>query len=222
MLAIEDFRQSDYRFLMNSFDSPIECDDGHIYPTVEHAFQAAKTTDDLEKEQIRYALSARQAKRIGRSITLRYNWDNERVTVMEELLRKKFEDDTLKGQLLATKSSELVSGGDTFWGQVHGSGENNLGKLLMKIRAEVIKDNLDKLHAAARGFLGDMGWTLVASDDDVLGECWAPSWNPDCHFDLDSAVLHQLKVSQKALDAVDTSADDGNTVRVGSVHSSLL
>jgi hypothetical protein len=41
--------------------------------------------------------------------------------------------------LLATGDMELIEDNDwddTYWGVCNGAGENNLGKLLMKIRAE--------------------------------------------------------------------------------------
>lgn len=61
---------------------------------------------------------------------------------MEEIVRAKFsENETLKNMLLATGDAELKEGNtwnDTFWGidQKTGSGENHLGKILMKIRDE--------------------------------------------------------------------------------------
>jgi predicted NAD-dependent protein-ADP-ribosyltransferase YbiA (DUF1768 family) len=81
MNVIDDFRTDEYRFLMNSYPSEIELD-GDFYPTVEHAFQAAKTDDSYDRSLIRAAPTARQAKRIGRSIVIRSGWDSLRVAVM--------------------------------------------------------------------------------------------------------------------------------------------
>ena len=60
---------------------------------------------------------------------------------MEFLLRQKFSDQNkvLKEKLLATGEAEIVEGNDwddTFFGVCNGVGENQLGKLLMKIRDE--------------------------------------------------------------------------------------
>lgn len=63
---------------------------------------------------------------------------------MEELLRIKFSgiDPFLTRALLETGDAELIEGNtwnDTFWGVCNGEGENNLGRLLMKVREELIK-----------------------------------------------------------------------------------
>jgi hypothetical protein len=46
-----------YFFLSNFAESPVEFD-GVIYPTVEHAFAAAKTLESAERERIRLAARA--------------------------------------------------------------------------------------------------------------------------------------------------------------------
>jgi predicted NAD-dependent protein-ADP-ribosyltransferase YbiA (DUF1768 family) len=59
---------------------------------------------------------------------------------METLLRQKFAHPELRAKLKETNDAELVEGnwwGDRFWGVCRGEGENHLGKLLMKIRAEL-------------------------------------------------------------------------------------
>lgn len=114
-----------------------------LYPTVEHAYQAAKTTIPEEREAIRNAPTPGQAKRLGRKCTLRLDWEDIKLVVMEQLLRIKFLNVKLAEQLIATGDEELIEGnhwGDAFWGRVqngHGPGENHLGRLLMKIRADL-------------------------------------------------------------------------------------
>lgn len=199
MKIIDDFRQSEYRFLMNNYDSPIEVD-GLIYDTVEHAYQASKTTDDSERTEIHNAATARRAKRIGRSISLRPGWDAMREDVMFELLKKKFgpTNKELRTKLLATQNARLVSGGDTFWGEVHGAGNNRLGNLLMKVRAGLIKASCEALNVASRTYLETHGWARNTDGDDLFLECWVPEWNEECYFDLDSAVHYQNKVNKEA------------------------
>lgn len=114
---------------------------GHLWATVEHAFQAAKTTDDVEFHAIRQAWSASLAKKLGRSCKMRPNWHNEKVDVMRELLRLKFDYNLdLKEQLLETGDAYLEEGNnwnDRFWGVcpvASGNGQNNLGLLLMEVR----------------------------------------------------------------------------------------
>jgi predicted NAD-dependent protein-ADP-ribosyltransferase YbiA (DUF1768 family) len=59
---------------------------------------------------------------------------------MEELVRRKFADPELAEKLLATGDEELVEGNtwnDRFWGVCRGEGRNELGKILMRVRAEL-------------------------------------------------------------------------------------
>jgi ribA/ribD-fused uncharacterized protein len=126
-------------FLSNFYSSPIEYD-GTEYPTVEHAFQAAKTLDLNQRAAIQAAPGPSEAKRLGRSADLRPDWEEVKVDIMRELLRVKFSDTTLQEKLLKTGDRVLVEGntwGDTFWGVCRGKGENHLGLLLMEIRSEL-------------------------------------------------------------------------------------
>jgi ribA/ribD-fused uncharacterized protein len=138
-LMINDFRGK-YRFLSNFYPSPISDKNGNVYPTVEHAFQACKTRDPAEQERIRQAASPGEAKKIGRSITLREGWEEIKLGVMLHCLHAKFRNPELAAQLLATGDQELIEGntwGDRYWGVCNGTGENHLGRLLMQVREEL-------------------------------------------------------------------------------------
>lgn len=128
-------------FLSNFFYVNVEFD-GEIYPSVEHAYQAAKTLDLNEREKIRNAKTAKEAKALGYKITLRKDWNDVKVEIMLGLLRQKFKKGThLSEMLLLTNDAEIIEGnfwGDTFWGvDSTKGGENMLGKLLMQVRQEV-------------------------------------------------------------------------------------
>lgn len=117
--------------------------EGMRFPSVEHAFQAAKTNDLETRKLFMIAPTAKDAKRLGRQVKLRKDWDSVKVNVMEMLLRQKFARPSLREQLLSTEDSMLIEGnnhGDTFWGVCKGTGENYLGRLLMKIRQEIIEE----------------------------------------------------------------------------------
>ena len=140
MEAITRFRGA-YSFLSNFYPVSIEYD-GQVYAAVEDAFQAAKTLDPKERMLIQLCQTPGDAKRCGRKVTLRSDWNEIKIDVMHELLRKKFQNPMLRKKLLDTGDADLVEGnthGDTFWGQVKGVGENHLGKLLMEVRAEIIR-----------------------------------------------------------------------------------
>ena len=133
-----------FSFLSNFQPVPIEYE-GLTYPSVEHAFQAAKTGDPAARQRVQAAKSAGDAKRLGRTVTL-HNWTEERrLDIMEQLLRKKFsiasrESERLYHLLLGTGGYWLEEGntwGDRFWGTVNGEGTNYLGSLLMIVREDL-------------------------------------------------------------------------------------
>jgi len=130
-------------FLSNFYPSAIQCE-GETYPTVEHAFQAAKTADPEERAWVRSAPTPAAAKSRGRRVALRPDWGDVKVRVMEMLVRAKFSGPLLAERLLATGTNELVEGnswGDRTWGAVwdgyRRDGRNELGRILMQIRAEL-------------------------------------------------------------------------------------
>ena len=128
-----------YRFLSNFWSSAVVLD-GHSYRTVEHAFQAAKTLDPNERKVIRNAHDAGTAKRHGKRVELREDWEQVKEDVMRDLLRQKFGTEPLKSKLLKTGKAKLVEGnwwGDTYWGVCDGKGKNRLGEILMEIREEL-------------------------------------------------------------------------------------
>jgi len=113
------------------------------YPTLEHAFVASKTLDIKKRIYVATKIyDPGKAKRFGREkIILRENWANIQDDIMEKLLRIKFSDVKLAELLINTYPKELIEGnwwGDEYWGVCKGIGENRLGKLLMKIRNELI------------------------------------------------------------------------------------
>lgn len=128
-----------YRFLSNFFPAPVMFED-HEYPTVEHAFQAAKTTSEKERRAIRSQSTPGRAKAHGRKVELREDWERVKLDIMYQLVRFKFETNPeLCAKLLATKG-QLVEGNywhDTFWGVCEGEGHNHLGKILMRVRDEL-------------------------------------------------------------------------------------
>ena len=126
-----------YEFLSNFWPSPLEWE-GVAYPTVEHAFQAAKTLDGAKRRWIAALPYPADAKAAGQRVDLRPDWEAVKTGIMAELLRLKFADPDLRDQLLATGAAELVEGNhwfDRVWGQCPvGVGENRLGILLMAER----------------------------------------------------------------------------------------
>lgn len=131
--------------LSNSHPSPIALD-GMVYPTVENAFQAAKTFD-TGKRDLFTKCAPIYANKMGRSLVLRSDWTRVKKDIMEELLRKKFVPGSkLAERLLSTEGAYLCEGNtqhDNYWGAcfcdrcLYTIHENTLGLLLMQVREEL-------------------------------------------------------------------------------------
>jgi ribA/ribD-fused uncharacterized protein len=156
-MEIKNFK-GQYRFLSNFYPSIVTLDKLE-YPTVEHAYQAAKTENLKMREVIRNCETASVAKRLGYILKLRPDWEIIKISIMRNLLIKKFNIPELKKNLLETKNINLIEGNywhDNFWGNctcpkcTEIPGQNNLGKLLTEIRNELVnelKNNLASLIA---------------------------------------------------------------------------
>lgn len=144
MIAAFDGRHG---FLSNFFPSPIDWD-GLLYPTVENAFQAAKTLDQ-ERRRAFTDIAPSEAKQLGGLVPLRPDWDQVKLAVMLDLVRRKFEIPALARRLAATGDERLVNGnvwGDRFWGVCKGDGKNELGKILMVVRKEIGGGGIGMVH----------------------------------------------------------------------------
>lgn len=127
-----------FSFLSNFFISPLEYQ-GLIFVASENAFQAAKTMDQEVRKQF-CNMRPGEAKRAGRALVLRPNWDTIRDGIMLDIVRSKFQNPTLAAMLYDTGTDYLIEDntwGDTYWGQCGGVGENKLGKILERIRFEL-------------------------------------------------------------------------------------
>ena len=106
-----------------------------------------KTLDRSERERIAALPKAVQAKRAGRTVTMRRDWDDVKLSAMRYLLRQKYAPGTPHARaLLATGDAEIVE-----WNYWHdrefgrcscdrcgGQGRNELGRALMRVRAELL------------------------------------------------------------------------------------
>lgn len=142
-MAIRFFSKSDtHREFSNFAPFPIEID-GAIWPSVEHYYQAQKFADPALREKIRTA----KKPVIAKSLAVKYrrgaqaDWDAVKDAVMERAVRAKFaQHEALRALLLATGEEPLAEAApnDYYWGVGEdGTGQNKLGLLLMRIRAEL-------------------------------------------------------------------------------------
>ncbi|KAF9217871.1 hypothetical protein BGZ59_008979 [Podila verticillata] len=123
------------------------------FSTVEHFFQAMKTTDPTERIKITRAASARDALKIARnSMSMKWFWEQqcscgdlfkERVMFMALMQKFSADEPRLRVLLLSTGTCQLneVSPVDSFWGSGEdGKGKNRLGFLLERVRTAVLRE----------------------------------------------------------------------------------
>jgi ribA/ribD-fused uncharacterized protein len=133
--AIDSFR-AEYFFLSNFSPYPV-----YGYPTLEHAFQAAKFAKGSPlRIQTKRCTFPSDAKRFAKRKKAHWSadWHERKIDVMRLLIRRKFDETPdLVRLLLATGTAILIEGntwGDVFWGVCEGIGENWLGRILMEER----------------------------------------------------------------------------------------
>ena len=127
------------RWLSNFWLTPIVMGD-YVFPSTENAYQAAKYPR-AQRQQFTNCSPA-MAKKLGGKIELPTDWDGRKLAVMVKALNQKFRvGNFLALQLVATGDRKIVEGndwGDTYWGVCEGKGYNNLGRILMDIRQNLI------------------------------------------------------------------------------------
>ncbi len=99
------------------------------------------------------AATTGEAKRLGRQIQVRPDWDDVKIETMLLLLRNKFAFYPLKQWLLNTGDAILIESNwwhDTFWGVDSKTcqGANVLGILLMLVREELKNERSNNKRAA--------------------------------------------------------------------------
>lgn len=146
VLTINKF-MGEYRWLSNFHMVNVEFE-GRVYPSTEHAYQAAKSPSEEIREMFSTKIETPgKAKKASLALECPPGWhDSRKFEVMEQVLREKFlKNDDLKTKLLDTHPQDLIEGNtwhDNCWGscvctKCGNSGQNNLGKILMKIREDV-------------------------------------------------------------------------------------
>lgn len=135
-MVIDNF-DGEFAFLSNFYDAPTEWE-GILYPTTEHAFQAAKVLNPTVRMKIAAAPTPGKAKRMGREVALRHDWEEVKQEIMYEIVHAKFhQHPDLAQKLLDTGDATLIEGNwwnDTTWGVCNGVGKNWLGQILMAVR----------------------------------------------------------------------------------------
>lgn len=135
----------DYRFLSNFYIVDFVWN-GTLWPHSEAAYQAAKATTLADYKSF-IKMKPGEAKRHGKVINIRSDWEEVKYDIMYEIVYAKFnQNPDITAKLLATGESQLEEGnnhGDRIWGVCpprSSQGMNLLGKILMDIREELLSN----------------------------------------------------------------------------------
>lgn len=137
--------QGEHRYLSNFYIADFVWN-GVLWPCSELAYQAAKAT--TREDYISFLqMTPGQAKRFGRQIKVRSDWEEVKYGIMHDIVLEKFrQNPELAAKLLATGYAHLEEGnnhGDQIWGVCpprSSQGSNLLGKILMEVREELRSD----------------------------------------------------------------------------------
>lgn len=129
----------EYRWMSNFHLTPIQFEK-IVYPATENAYMAAKCKMATQRV-IFQTVAPSEAKAQGRIVVLRDDWEDVKLDIMYQLNLQKFSfNPDLRDRLIATGKryiEETNWWNDTFWGVCKNTGENQLGKILMRVRKEI-------------------------------------------------------------------------------------
>lgn len=138
----------EFRYLSNFAIYPTEYE-GILFPTSEHAYQASKSLIIEERKTFLLPQNKEpgKAKHLGRKLTLRPHWDGIKNDVMLVIVQDKFNRHLdIRQKLIDTAPAELIESNfwhDKWYGvctceKCNGKGLNWLGRILMKVREDLI------------------------------------------------------------------------------------
>ena len=141
MNRIGSFREEN-SFLSNFYDAPVTYN-RITYNNSEAAFHSQQVLTDEERMAFS-SLHATEAKKLGRKVSIRYDWEAIKVQIMKDIVYAKFsQNEELGEKLIATGDAYLEEGNDwedRVWGTVDGKGANLLGNILMEVREKLSKE----------------------------------------------------------------------------------
>lgn len=130
------YMRDKYFFLSNFYPCDVYYRGLH-FNSAEAAFQSQKCPERMNE----FAhLKALQAKRLGRKVQLRLDWENVKIGIMYEVVYSKFRNETLANMLVNVDEPivEHNNHNDRFWGVCRGKGSNYLGIILTRVRDEIM------------------------------------------------------------------------------------
>lgn len=133
-------------FMFSNFSAFSVEYDGDVYPTAEHAYQAAKfhPLHGEIRDRIKSARSPYEAKKIAHAFDtdMRDDWEDVKIEIMEDIVWVKLSQHPhIQQKLFQTGKRTIIedSHEDAFWGWgPDKEGENNLGKIWMRLRKRML------------------------------------------------------------------------------------
>lgn len=139
--AIIEFK-NEFRFLSNFCKCNVEYN-GVVYKSAEAAFQAQKCANESDRKLFEN-IKADEAKKLGKTVELRKDWEDVKINIMREIVFAKFsQNEELKMALINTGDRCIIEVNlwkDKFWGVSRGTGKNWLGRILMETRDKLKND----------------------------------------------------------------------------------
>lgn len=143
--------KGEHRYLSNFYPCTLNFQ-RVAYPSAEHAFQAQKTRDLTLQQVVAAQPTPGDAKKYGRQLECRDDWEQIKKTVMLQVVLTKFrQHGTLTRQLIDTEDALLIEGNDwhdNYWGHCFCGrracsepGKNYLGQILMAVRMVMREDS---------------------------------------------------------------------------------
>lgn len=171
-----DFFREEYEFLSNFYPACMTYG-GIDYYNSEAAYQAQKCRDRRMCHRFSN-LTADESKRLGRTVEVRTDWEEIRVSVMTSVVEEKFrQNPALAVKLAETGEKKLKEGNywkDFFWGVDlrTGQGENHLGRILMGLRGKYKREGIpDQSRKPDRKRYGPIFGMNVEFGDITQSDC---------------------------------------------------
>ena len=160
-----------YFFLSNFSPSVIRMR-GEEYATAEHAYQAAKTVVEAEREAIRLAPTPGKAKRLGKTVTLRPGWSGMKRTVMLAIVTQKFNHSARRAML---ESVDSIDGLLVESAAVMGDAASRERDLFLDY--DSTRDDYAALFAETRQKRKELQQKLLAAHLDFKSQSTAEEWD---------------------------------------------
>ena len=133
-----------------------ECEvfyDGRLYSSSEAAYQSMKTTDTVIRDKF-IGLTPDESKQLGRSLIIRPDWNDVKIQLMYDIIYAKFTQNKECRDYLINLDYDLIvedttGWHDNIWGictcsKCQGKGTNYLGRLLSKLKTDLLTNGFNK------------------------------------------------------------------------------